>query len=105
MEENYMLPYDYDKAMETRKWVSEIPYIKFDPSWEVKVIPPFGGATVRFLVKKNGKTVSVYLDCYDRLGCVEAPYWEAYPISEDVARFLLNDVNELVEAITKELNT
>ena len=50
------------------KWIDLIPAIKFSPEWEVKVIPPFGGAIVRFLVICKGKTASVYLDCYDRIG-------------------------------------
>lgn len=94
----------HERAFEYRKWCDKIPYIKFDPGWEVKVIPPFGGAVVRFLVNYKGNQVSVYLDCYEMLGCMGQPYWEMYPYEEDVKRFYLNETDELINCIREELN-
>jgi hypothetical protein len=91
--------YDVEKAFEWRKWVKEIPYIKFDAKWEVKVIPPFGGAVVRFHVKRGNESVSVYLDCYSQLGWWDSPYWEVYPHDHDVFRCDMDEVGKLLVAI------
>lgn len=66
-----------------------------------KAIPPFGGALVRYRVKDTatGKTVSVYLDCYDLLGYFGSPYWEVYPCGEDVGRCHMSNVDSLLEMI------
>lgn len=45
--------YMYDKIMESRKWTQEIPFLQFQSDWEVKIIPPFAGAVIRFLIKKK----------------------------------------------------
>lgn len=96
--------YDIESREDWREWVKKIPALKFDADWEVKIIPPFGGAMGRFLVSKNGgHSVSVYLDCHDALGYMEQPYWEAYPIGEDTARFLLDDTEGLINAIRTQL--
>jgi hypothetical protein len=77
----------------------EIPSLTFPQGYEVKIIPPFAGAVARFYVGKPGtaKWVSVYLDWFDRLGCVGQPYWELYPNQEgDTERFLLQETAELM---------
>lgn len=99
--DKYLLTAKYHEAMESQKWVVEIPFIKFPSDWEIKVIPPFAGAVVRFQVKvpQARSPVSVYLDCYDRLGFFGAPYWEVYPHRGDIARCPMNDVKSLLEFI------
>jgi hypothetical protein len=94
----------YDIAFETRKWVKEIPYINFPSDVSVKVIPAFGGAVTRFLVKKGNKTVSAYLDCYSMLGAMHEPYWEIYPYYSDTFRCYLHETDLLLEKILEELN-
>ena len=86
-----------------RDWINKIPAITFDPEWSVKVIPPFGGAMVRFIVISGPHRISVYLDCNNALGFMNAPYWEAYPIADDTARFSLDDVDGLLAAIRAEI--
>jgi hypothetical protein len=83
--------------------MNQIPSIKFPASWKIQVLPPFAGAVVRFKVEKpNGKKISVYLDCYDNLGYMGVPYWEIYPDKDgDISRFLMKDVEDLVNAIKK----
>lgn len=93
----------YSKTMEHDKWAKEIPYIAFPADWQVQISPPFMGATVRFRVRKNGAEVSVYLDCYEILGCYGSPYWEVYPIEGDVERFGINEVERLVDAISRSI--
>lgn len=91
---------EYDRMMETNHWDGLIPPIKFPNDWEIQLRPPFGGATVRFNVRKNDIAVSVYLDCYDTLGTVGQPYWEIYPCADgDVLRFSMNDIDGLLAAI------
>lgn len=98
---------ELEESMEWHHWSNEIPFIKFDSDWEVKIIPPFAGAVVRFLVKKNDKQVSIYLDCYDILGYHNSPYWEVYPVKfegyTDTARFNINDISGLLLCIREEL--
>ena len=90
-----------EKEMEYDRWYKEIPFIKFPASWEVKIIPPFGGAVVRFRVRNTrGKEISVYLDCYDTLGCYGSPYWEIFPAADDdIARYAMNDIDGLLKGL------
>ena len=91
-----------DIAEDWRSLQNSIPFIKTQPGWEIKVIPPFGGAVARFLVRnESGKSASVYLDCFDRLGCYGEPYWEVYPVGDDVGRCPMADVESLVSLINK----
>lgn len=83
-----------------RHWGLNIPNLKFDSEWEVRIIPPFGGALARFNVIKDDKWVSIYLDGYDELGYVGEPYWEIYPNQHgDCSRHLMNDTEELMAEI------
>ena len=58
----------YDNLQECRGWGARIPALHFEKEWDVKIIPPFGGAVIRFYINYNGKHVSVYLDGYSELG-------------------------------------
>ena len=102
--EDYKIRADYEKLMESRKWIKEIPFIKFKEEWEVKVIPNFAGSVVRFLVKYKEKEVSVYLDCYDNLGSEGRPYWEVYPYKDDTFRCYIEETKELFYAINQSLS-
>lgn len=79
-----------------------IPYLQFPADWKVKIIPPFGGATARFLIRtdkmQEGKVISVYLDHFARLGCEDYPYWECYPnaSTDDISRFRMEDTEGLL---------
>ena len=95
-----------ENKYEYHKWEKEIPFLKFKESWEVKILPPFGGAIIRFAVKKKEtEWVSVYLDCYDNLGCMgKKPYWEIFPNKENTnERFWMDETNELLSAIQSAL--
>lgn len=88
-----------------REITTQIPFIKFDPDWEVRMVPPFCGAMCRFHVRKiNGKgALSVYLDCHDVLGWMQRPYWEVYPVQGDTRRVYMDDVDGLLAAIREGL--
>lgn len=91
-----------DTIKNYRKWSKEIPALKFPSDWNITMVPPFGGAMVRFCVTRDaypGKSISVYLDCDDSLGCVGRPYWEIYPFKGDTCRFFLNETDELLNGI------
>lgn len=104
-EENITLPYDYAVYMEHFKWGKEIPFIKFNPKWEIQITPPFAGAVVRFRVKYKNADVSIYLDCYDALGYVGEPYWEVYPdTTGDCFRCLMNETDLLLKAIQESID-
>ena len=98
--DKYTASRNFDEAFETRKWIKQIPAIKFPPEWEIQIIPPFSGALVRFRI--NDKT-SVYLDGYGLLGAVDKPYWEVYPHEDDVFRCDMNDVDGLLKAISESI--
>lgn len=86
------------------KWSREIPEIEFPGDWAIRIIPPFKGAIVRFRARlpHMGKedSVSIYLDCYDTLGCYGSPYWEVYPYRGDVERCDMMDIEELLRMIS-----
>ena len=92
-----------ERNEEWREWIKEIPYIRFPSEWEIKIIPPFGGAMARFLVKIGIKEISVYLDCHGSLGACDTPYWEVYPYNDDVYRCDMNETAELINAIRHAL--
>ena len=95
--------FEIEQKEQWREKITQIPFIKFPKHWGISIIPPFGGAIARFLVKKpKGKEKSVYLDWFDRLGCCGSPYWEVYPYRGDVGRCDLNDTKELLRMIKDE---
>jgi hypothetical protein len=96
---DFLIRAKYDELQDHRKWMGEIPFFSFPPEWEVQITPPFGGAVVRFRVKLGVAHVSVYLDCYDHLGCYGEPYWEVYPHEGDVYRCDMGNIDELLSAI------
>ena len=97
-----------------REWCLRLPLIEFKPGWKVRVVPPFGGAIIRFQVR-DGRTkgewwTSVYFDAYGRIGSfreggTDVPYWEVYPVDGgDPARCAEQDVEGLVELIQLSLD-
>ena len=100
--EGMSLSAQLEKIDEWRKWCEEIPYINFPQDWSVKIIPPLTGAIVRFRVNTpKASGISVYLDCYDRLGFFGEPYWEVYPYKNDIFRCKMNDIESLLKAISE----
>jgi hypothetical protein len=97
--------WNIERDEDWRDWVNHVPKIRFDPEWEVQVIPPFSGALVRFRVHLKGKWASVYLDPHNLLGYYEGePYWEVYPYLDDVGRCDMDDIETLLEMIRTSLN-
>lgn len=89
---------DYHQEYELNKWAEKMPKLKFKDHWEVKILPPFGGAIIRFHLETDYGFVSVYFDAYDRLGFMGEPYWEVYD-GDDIERFLLDEHEEMMEYI------
>lgn len=103
MDELYLVRYKIEEQDKWRESIGTIPFIKFPAEWQVQVIPPFGGAMARFRVKlPSGADKSVYLDFHDRLGYMQQPYWEVYPVKGDCGRALLNETDLLLELIGDE---
>lgn len=74
-----------------------MPFINFPSDWLIQIIPPFGGAMVRFrVILPDGRRKSVYADFYDNLGYYGSPYWEIYPVDDDIARCPIEAVAELL---------
>lgn len=92
--------FEVERRERWREFLLEIPWISFPSSWSVKMIPPFGGATVRFMIRLPCEhVVSVYLDCFDTLGVYCSPYWEVYPVRGDSRRCDMQDVSGLISII------
>ena len=95
---------EVEEDFEYMKWVKEIPVLNFKKEWNVRIIPPFGGAIIRFQIETEKDFLSIYLDCYNQLGFEDDPYWEIYSReNEDVYRFGINDTNGLLEKIEQLL--
>lgn len=117
-DEELKVPYKLQDVWYKR--AEQIPWLSFPASWEVKVIPPVTGATIRFRVRKRkddwstneARGVSVYLDFDHALGYFGVdmdkpePYWEIYPaIDGDIRRFAMADVEALLGAIALALES
>ena len=101
---------DYENLQEYRKWGSKIPYLHFEKEWDVKIIPPFCGAIIRFYIEYNGKHVSVYLDGYSELGYMTdengkpIPYFEYYD-GEECYRYYIDESEQMMDDIKKFLES
>ena len=100
----------YDTLQETRKWMKELPAFHFEKEWDVKIIPPFCGAVIRFCINHNDKHVSVYFDAYSELGCMmdenknPIPYFEYYD-GEECYRYYMDESGKMMEDIKNFLNS
>lgn len=108
MEGNYIINL-IETTFEWDKWMNLIPSIQFPSDWSIQIIPPFAGAISRFRANKGKESISVYLDCFDMLGSLDyelekepIPYWEAYPINEDIFRCEMNDTDRLIKVMKEE---
>lgn len=87
-------------------WVDQIPYIRFREEYLVKIVPPFNGAIARYYIKYKEQLVSVYLDCFDKLGISNGtPYWEIYSFTRDIpeTRVDIYDAEGLQKEIDRQL--
>lgn len=95
-----------------------MPSFSLPAGLQFKVIPPFSGATCRFIINCENDPdlqVSVYFDTENALGMIEPvaegvspiPYWEIYPVfrehpvssnKSDVQRFAMHDTKSLIKA-------
>ena len=92
-----------------RGWSHKLPAFHFDKEWDVKIIPPFAGAIIRFVIDYNGKHVSVYFDAYSELGWMydedeqPIPYFEYYD-GVDTHRYYLDESEQMMTDIREFLN-
>ena len=91
------------------KWMKELPFFHFDKEWDVRILPPFTGAIIRFCIDYKGKRVSVYFDADASLGSMyddndePIPYFEYYD-GNDCHRYLLNESEKMMNDIRAFLN-
>jgi hypothetical protein len=99
--------YEIERDFEWREWSRKIPPLMFPHDWLIRIIPPFAAAMIRFMVSHANnptESVSVYLDCYETLGCCSEPYWEIYPSEDgDTERYLIHDTGNLIDGIRDAL--
>ena len=107
--EDSMIISKYENLQECKKWGSIIPALHFEKEWDVKIIPPFAGAIIRFVIDYNGKHVSVYFDAYSELGWMydkdeqPIPYFEYYD-GVDTHRYYLDESEQMMNDIRNFLN-
>ena len=88
--------------------IARIPWLHFRGDWQVRIIPPFADAVIRFqVILPSGTLKSVYMDSRHSLGMwgnlsTPEPYWEVYPYQGDVGRCALDDTIMLMEMIQDE---
>ena len=108
--ESSMIISDYERLQESKKWAKEMPFLHFEKEWNVKIVPPFSGAIIRFYIDHNGKHVSVYFDAYSELGWMydenenPIPYFEYYD-GKECYRYLMDESEKMMEDIRKFLNS
>jgi len=94
------LRYEVENRQAWGDEIKHIPPISFPADWKIQIIPAFGDAVVRFRVLlPNGEEKSIYLDSRDSLGYYGEPYWEVYPVGDDVGRCDRADTAELLRLI------
>ena len=113
------LSQELEDAQVWKEWIPKTPFLKFPLGWEIRIIPPFRGAIIRFNVRENDtlphEHVSIYLDVSNALGRYfdkdgnEAPYWEVYPIENKdnsiiAERCEISDVKTLISLIKESLS-
>lgn len=93
-----------------RDWCTKMPKLHFKEEWEVKIIPPFGGAFARFTIDYKGNHISVYCDVLSRLGYMvddngePIPYFEIYPNENgDCSRYYFDEVDAMMHEIDRLL--
>lgn len=99
--------HEIEEKLQWRLLGAEVPFLDIPRNLQIKIIPPFAGASMRFLArdKKNpDKAISVYFDAHNSLGFMGCPYWEIYPNHEDSnQRFVVGEENQMFLAIQKAL--
>jgi hypothetical protein len=95
----------YDNIQESKKWNKKLPVFHFKQEWNVRIIPPFQGAIIRFTIKYNGKRVSVYFDGYSRLGQMHdsnykpIPYFQCTYEKDSIKYYYLDESENMMKDI------
>lgn len=116
-----------EELHEWEKWVEiiykNVPAFDFGPGFQIKIVPPVGGAMVRMLVYFGSANVSIFLDAHNELNGrkfldqhqyyndpVEQAYWEIYPYhdpetdtADDIKRYGLFEIDTITEDIKRTL--
>jgi hypothetical protein len=97
----------HDNVFEAEKWAAQIPSINFPMAWQVKVLPAYKNAVIRYMVSsKAGSQVSVLFDPYGIHTDEVGEYWDVYcsELSTDNrATINLHDVKKLKLVISQML--
>ena len=83
--------------------IEDIPYLNFPIVWNVKIIPPFGGALVRFLIMYNNKEITIKLSDLGYDMFYRGLVWEVHGLNKNLT-FKLGKSKEMLATITKALS-
>lgn len=101
---------DYETERRFAEWMDKLPSFNFDKEWNVKILPPFANAIIRFHITHNDKFVSVYFDAYSELGYMydennnHIPYFEFYD-GDEIYRYMLENSEDMMNNIRTYLNS
>lgn len=108
--ERYNIKYRYEEIHNYEYWAHNVPAFHFDKEWDVKIIPPFMDAIIRFTIDYKGKHISVYLDALNALGYFRdennevAPYFEYFD-GDECYRYGVDESEKMMDDIRKFLNS
>jgi len=100
--------YHVESEQDWKGEIVRIPWLHFRGDWQVRIIPPYADAEIRFqVILPSGTLKSIYMDSRHSLGmwgdlATCQPYWEVYPYQGDVGRCALEDTIMLMEMIQDE---
>lgn len=96
--------YEVEAEEEWKKHMKTMPFVELKDGYSFKCMPPFAGAMFRFFIKhsETQKEFSIYFDEFERLGIYGGPYFEVYPIENDI--FRSDNIEDIMNAIYNEID-
>lgn len=86
-----------------RDHVNDMPASEIRAGYKIQVLPPFGGALMRFrIIAPDNIVYSIYFDVNGALGAMNVPYYELYPYSldtdekDDTKRYYRTEFNDIL---------
>jgi len=114
--EDQLSRHKIEKEEKWDEYNTAMPFIPVLEDWEIRILPPFGGALMRFQLQKGKRHFSIYFDATGALGIMTSPYWEVYPMIlkevdengnpiEDTMRYYQNEFREMIKDIYEQVET
>lgn len=86
----------------TSYWIENIPYLNFEPDWQVKSLPPYNGAITNIHIKKGDNLIKLALYSCSVKAIVQGPYW-VLDFNGNIEHFDVNFTNTMMQHIKQLL--